>query len=377
MKITYSIENADILFGLLFIRFPLRSELTQQKNTFILEIINEEPVSGIEKVLTKFYELCKCEPHDFAIINPEIIKEVLKVHKSPFKQTLKTLLANKSNNTKMSENTNNVNNNNNTKISEKSNIQNNHNNTKISENKEPKENILDKNYFLNSDHLTIADLTLFSKTYKSYKKGDKFSPEETEYLKFFQKVLKNKATTIYDCFAPDIKDIRIQVGKITEISDHPNADKLYVEKVLLNEETRQTITVCSGLKGIIDKSSLLNNNFLFVTNLKPNKLRGVASEGMILCVKNENGNLEVIKAPKLAKIGALVEIKHAKTHEVDIETRYLFEKNEYAILDAKNHIFVRSLAELHVDDGKVFFGKNVLSVSDCEIKTDTLKGKVS
>ena len=76
---------------------------------------------------------------------------------------------------------------------------------------------------------------------------------------------------------PAALDLRVAV--VTEVNDHPQADKLYVLKIDLGSEQRQ---LCAGLKPHYPKDDLLGRHLVVVTNLKPAKLRGVESQGMLL-----------------------------------------------------------------------------------------------
>jgi len=90
-------------------------------------------------------------------------------------------------------------------------------------------------------------------------------------------------------------DIDFEVGKIIEISRHPNAEKLYVEKVQLGEgEVRQIV---SGLVPFYKEEELLGKNVIIVKNLKAAVLRGTESRGMLLAAEDESGKVEVISLP--------------------------------------------------------------------------------
>ena len=71
----------------------------------------------------------------------------------------------------------------------------------------------------------------------------------------------------------------IRIGKIIEVRDHPDAEKLYVLKVDLDEEKR---TLVAGLKNYYSRDELMNRTVVLLYNLEPAVLRGVKSEGMLL-----------------------------------------------------------------------------------------------
>lgn len=82
-----------------------------------------------------------------------------------------------------------------------------------------------------------------------------------------------------DEIVPSRLDIRI--GKIVEVKRHPDADALYVEKVDLGEA--QPRTIVSGLVNFIPIEEMENRMVVVLCNLKPAKMRGIESQGMVLC----------------------------------------------------------------------------------------------
>lgn len=73
----------------------------------------------------------------------------------------------------------------------------------------------------------------------------------------------------------------IRVGKIVEVSRHPDADALYVEKIDLGE--KEPRTVVSGLVNYVPIEEMRERMVVVLCNLKPAKMRGVESAGMVLC----------------------------------------------------------------------------------------------
>ncbi len=74
--------------------------------------------------------------------------------------------------------------------------------------------------------------------------------------------------------------IELRAAKIVEIEQHPEADKLYIET--LDDGTEKGRTIVSGLVPYYRPEELLNRTIVVVANLKPAKLRGVKSNGMLL-----------------------------------------------------------------------------------------------
>ena len=72
----------------------------------------------------------------------------------------------------------------------------------------------------------------------------------------------------------------LKVAKITEVTRHPDAEKLYVEK--LDDGTGVERIICSGLVPYLKEEDLLGKHVVIADNLKPRKLRGIESRGMLL-----------------------------------------------------------------------------------------------
>ncbi|MGB9674742.1 MAG: methionine--tRNA ligase subunit beta [Nanopusillaceae archaeon] len=101
----------------------------------------------------------------------------------------------------------------------------------------------------------------------------------------------------------EFKKIELKVGRVIDVQDHPNADKLYIIKVDLGGEIRQIV---SGIKPWYKKEDLLNKKIVIVYNLKPKIFRGVESQGMLLAAEDLNGNLALITVDRDIKEGSIV-----------------------------------------------------------------------
>jgi methionyl-tRNA synthetase len=99
----------------------------------------------------------------------------------------------------------------------------------------------------------------------------------------------------------DFLKIELVVGEILESNPHPDADKLLVSKIDTGDKVRQIV---SGISKYYTTEELIGKKVIVVKNLKPVKLRGVMSEGMILAGKNKK-DLEVLEVTKL-KAGDIV-----------------------------------------------------------------------
>jgi len=82
--------------------------------------------------------------------------------------------------------------------------------------------------------------------------------------------------------APAFADLDLEVGEILSVEKHPNAEKLYVERVKLGDGERQIV---SGLVGYYLAEELIGKKVAIVKNLKPAALRGVESQGMLLAAE--------------------------------------------------------------------------------------------
>lgn len=97
-----------------------------------------------------------------------------------------------------------------------------------------------------------------------------------------------------DEIVPSRLDIR--VGKIVEVEKHPEADSLYVEKIDVGEGVPRTIV--SGLVNFVPIEEMRNRDVVVLCNLKPAKMRGVESCGMVLCASvDEPRAVEPLAAP--------------------------------------------------------------------------------
>ncbi|CAJ1988745.1 EMAP-2 / tRNA binding domain containing protein [Leishmania donovani] len=97
----------------------------------------------------------------------------------------------------------------------------------------------------------------------------------------------------------DSTSLCVRVGQLTNLRRHPGADRLYVEDMVLGDETR---TIVSGLVGNYVIEELEGTQCLVVCNMKPKSLMGVTSQGMVLCAKRD-AEVKLIRPPACAKPG--------------------------------------------------------------------------
>jgi methionine--tRNA ligase beta chain len=94
----------------------------------------------------------------------------------------------------------------------------------------------------------------------------------------------------------------VRVGRIVEVQDHPNADKLYVIKVDIGDEVR---TLVAGMKANYTKEQMLGKRVAVLCNLEPAKLRGVLSNGMVLAAEDAR-DVGLLLPPEDGPLGAKV-----------------------------------------------------------------------
>lgn len=94
----------------------------------------------------------------------------------------------------------------------------------------------------------------------------------------------------------------MRVGTVVEVNKAPDADTLYLTKVDIGGEF---LSIVAGLTKFISEEQLIGKNVIILCNLKPSKLRGHLSEGMIMCAKSGD-TMELLEAPANAQPGDLV-----------------------------------------------------------------------
>ena len=93
----------------------------------------------------------------------------------------------------------------------------------------------------------------------------------------------------------DFDKVQIQVGEIIKCEPVPKAKKLLVSQIKIGTETRQIV---SGIAKYYKPEEMVGKKVAVITNLKPCKLCGVESQGMILAAGDDEGNLSVVTVDK-------------------------------------------------------------------------------
>ena len=164
---------------------------------------------------------------------------------------------------------------------------------------------------LNTKIRDIDDLT----TYGNYPSGTKVtsSPEilfaRLDLKEVMEKVQemndgkeKENAPTVYpkiekkpEITIDDFDKVQIQVGEVIACEPVKKAKKLLVSQIRIGNEVRQIV---SGIAKYYAPEDMIGKKVAVITNLKPVKLCGVQSEGMILAAGDDEGNLSVVTVDK-------------------------------------------------------------------------------
>ena len=147
--------------------------------------------------------------------------------------------------------------------------------------------------------------------------------------------------------------IDLRVAKITAIERHPEAEKLYIETIDIGEEEESQIV--SGLVPYYEENELLGRNIILVKNLKPAKLRGVKSYGMLLAASGEDKTVEVLFADH-AEPGTPV-VLEGSAADRDVTKKKLSADKFFKI-------------PLHVKGNTVFCGEKALTADGKKIVTE-------
>lgn len=101
----------------------------------------------------------------------------------------------------------------------------------------------------------------------------------------------------------DFAKLDLRVGEVIQCEKVEKADKLLKSQIKIGNEVRQIV---SGIAKYYTPEEMVGKKVIVVCNLKPVKLRGILSEGMILAASDENGNLVLASTDKDIESGAKV-----------------------------------------------------------------------
>lgn len=109
--------------------------------------------------------------------------------------------------------------------------------------------------------------------------------------------LEPKAEITYDLFAK----MQFQVGEIIACEEVPKSKKLLCSRVKIGSQVKQIV---SGIKAHYSPQEMVGKKVMVLVNLKPAKLAGVLSEGMLLCAEDDEGKLALLVPEKEMPAGA-------------------------------------------------------------------------
>ena len=131
------------------------------------------------------------------------------------------------------------------------------------------------------------------------KKVEELHPPVQEEEKSNEKVIDIEAKS--EVTFEDFEKLQFQVGEIIACEEVKKSRKLLCSKVKIGSQVRQIV---SGIKSNYRAQEMIGKKVMVLVNLKPAKLAGILSEGMILCAEDENGNLSLVTPEKEMPAGA-------------------------------------------------------------------------
>jgi methionyl-tRNA synthetase len=99
----------------------------------------------------------------------------------------------------------------------------------------------------------------------------------------------------------DFEKLQFQIGEIIACEEVKKSRKLLCSQVKIGNQVKQIV---SGIKSAYSAEEMVGKKVMVLVNLKPAKLAGILSEGMLLCAEDENGELSLMVAEKPMPSGA-------------------------------------------------------------------------
>lgn len=141
--------------------------------------------------------------------------------------------------------------------------------------------------------VTEAGETVIAATKKSAAKAIKAEAPKAE----AKKEVKPAASAADEISIDDFAKIDLRVATVVAAERVPKTDKLIKLQVKIGDEER---TIVSGIAQHYEPENLIGKNVIVIANLKPAKLRGIESRGMVLAASDGEGNLVLADAPGIA-----------------------------------------------------------------------------
>ena len=96
----------------------------------------------------------------------------------------------------------------------------------------------------------------------------------------------------------DWTKLDLRVAEIKSVEEIEGADKLYKIELDVGSEMG-TRVICAGLKEYYSKEDLQGKKIIYFSNLKPRKMRGIESQGMLLAASTENHEKVILITPEV------------------------------------------------------------------------------
>ena len=141
--------------------------------------------------------------------------------------------------------------------------------------------------------VTEAGETVIAATKKTAAKAIKAEAPKAE----AKKEAKSAAAAADEITIDDFAKIDLRVATVVAAERVPKTDKLIKLQVKIGDEER---TIVSGIAQHYEPENLIGKNVIVIANLKPAKLRGIESRGMVLAASDGEGNLVLADAPGIA-----------------------------------------------------------------------------
>lgn len=141
--------------------------------------------------------------------------------------------------------------------------------------------------------VTEAGETVIAATKKTAAKAIKAEAPKAE----AKKEAKPAAAADGEITIEDFAKIDLRVATVVAAERVPKTDKLIKLQVKIGDEER---TIVSGIAQHYEPENLIGKNVIVIANLKPAKLRGIESRGMVLAASDDEGNLVLADAPGIA-----------------------------------------------------------------------------
>ena len=130
----------------------------------------------------------------------------------------------------------------------------------------------------------------------------KIEPQKPNKQQIPNKTMENVKTINFE----DFTKLDLRVAQIKNVENIDGADKLY--KISLDVGELGKRTICAGIKEFYSREKLEGKKIIIVANLKPRKLRGIESKGMLLAASNkERTKVSLISPDQDIEVGSVVD----------------------------------------------------------------------